>query len=140
MSRYSNQTTVKISGHIARTTEKAILINAQEVNGTKIYPDDEHKTKAIWFPKSQVMKSLKSPVPGELDYIQVMEWIAVKTKEIEDALRESKSATSRQAKQDLQGNPNFSGKDSVPYRGTNGGYSRENDEGYNYDYQDGEYE
>lgn len=137
MSRSTNQTTVKISGSIKAQTDKAILILATQVNGTHIYPEDPHKSKSVWFPKSQVMSSFKTPVPGELDHINVFEWIAIKTKEIEDALRESRST---RTKTELSGNPGFTGKDSTPYRGTGGGRSREDDEGFsqNYDYGEDE--
>lgn len=122
MSRYTNETTVKVTGNIKVETGKAILVMVSAVNDIRVYPEDEHRTKSVWFPFSQVSAIRRNP--DAQDELRVKEWIVKKTAEFEQLLDNPNEPPVRE----LDGN--------IGFKGTAGARTREDDEGYEQDPDD----
>ena len=66
-----------IHGYIIRETEKAILIEVQQVNETRLEDKEvPNGNRNMWFPLSQVSTIHRdNGTDGSYDYIRVKEWI-----------------------------------------------------------------
>lgn len=65
-----------ISGYIMRQTEKAILIEVRQVDGSDLPEPEDVADCQHWFPLSQVSTIHQGKTAdGEYDYIRAKEWI-----------------------------------------------------------------
>lgn len=65
-----------VSGYIMRQTEKAILIEIFQVDGSDIPEPESERDRQHWFPLSQVSTIHQGKVAdNEYDYIRAKEWI-----------------------------------------------------------------
>lgn len=124
MSRTTNQTTRRVTGIIARETDKAILIRITKIDEQLIDPDrGEHYSVAQWIPRSQIPRMrIRADEPSEF---QIKEWILDK-----NGLLENIKTGGNVIKSEKQDDPplNTIGNDDVPYRGTDGFRYREDDD------------
>jgi hypothetical protein len=78
MSRYSNETTVLISGRWIAETDKAVRFRVDKIGDRAMLENITY-----WFPLSQVSSLLKQPLTAEnykeqLDTLRVKEWLVIK--------------------------------------------------------------
>lgn len=122
MSRYTNETTVLISGTVKAETGKAILVIISQVNDVAL-----ENTVNVWFPFSQVSNILREP--GKPTKLRVKEWLVMKTPVLAAALNDSPTVPAVDAETgELSGYAEF--KARLASKGTGGKRTREDDEDY----------
>jgi hypothetical protein len=102
------------------------MIQIIQIDDQFLYPDDPHKTKQQWIPRSQIKSSfIRGDGPGDLI---VKEWVLEKADLLENIRPHGSASGSSDNTYDEPLNNFGDDKRHSPYRGTGGQRRREYDE------------